>query len=117
MENVNLIIDGENPASMTADRNALVVIPDEGQLQQPTTNPNALVSIPYGGAPPGFGPMSAGYDSAGQHMAFGHFNVPLGQNMGYGLALIHRQIPMVQPVVPNLVMHTTHIRQVSPVAP
>ena len=50
---------------MTADPNALVVIPDEGQLQQPTANPSALVSIPYGGAPPGFGHMLAGYGSAG----------------------------------------------------
>ena len=112
MENVNpnTNVDGANPTTVTADPNALVVIPDGGQPQQPTANPNALVSIPDGGAPPGFGPMHAGYGSAGQHMAFGQFNVPLGQNMGYGPAFIQGQIPMVQPTVPNHVMHTAPVR-------
>ena len=117
MENVNVTINGANLVSVTADPNALVVIPDGGQLQQPTTNPNALVSIADGGAPPGFGPMHTCYGSAGQNMAFGQFNVPLGQNMGYSHALIQGQIPMVQHVVPNPIMHTTHVRHVPPVTP
>ena len=64
-----------------------------------------------------FGPMPAAYGSAGQHMAFGQFNVPLEQNMGYDPALIQEQIPMVHPAVPNPVMHTTPIRHVPPIAP
>ena len=50
-------------------------------------------------------------------MAFGQFNVPLEQNMGYDPALIHGQIPMVHPVVSNHVMNTAHVRQAPPVAP
>ena len=50
-------------------------------------------------------------------MAFGQFNVPLRQNMGYGPAFIQGQIPMVQPAVPNPVMHTAPVRHVSPAVP
>ena len=47
--NPNTTVNGANPASVTADANALVVIPDGGQLQHQTANHNALVSIPdYG---------------------------------------------------------------------
>ena len=42
---------------------------------------------------------------------------PLGQNMGYGPALIQEQIPMVQSDVLNHVMHMAPIRHIQPVAP